>query len=167
MQRQFLLLVVVWLITSCGNTYYIVRHAEKATPSPGVTMMTANDPELSSLGQLRATTLAERLSNKGISRIFTTNTIRTKTTAAPLATLLKIEPEIYSAADEAFVEKLKSIKKHTLIVGHSNTIDDIVNKLTGEAQLSDLPDSAYSNIFIVKRKGNRFVLQRATFDALR
>ena len=167
MQRQFFLLVVVCLLTSCGNTYYIVRHAEKATPSPGLTMMTMDDPELSSLGQLRAKTLAERLRDKDISRIFTTNTIRTKATAAPLATLLKIEPEIYSAADKAFVEKLKSSNKNTLIVGHSNTIDDIVNELTGEAQLSDLPDSAYSNIFIVKRKGNRFVLERSTFDELK
>ena len=167
MQRLFFLLVVVYLLTSCGNTYYIVRHAEKAIPSHGRTMMTVHDPELSSPGQLRAETLAERLRDKGIARIFTTNTIRTKATAAPLATLLKIEPETYSAADEAFIEKLKSINKNTLIIGHSNTIDDIVNKLTGEVQLSDLPDSAYSNIFIVKRKGNRFVLRRSTFDELK
>src|SRR5687768_4707868 len=128
MQRQFLLLVVVCLITSCGNTYYIVRHAEKASPSEGPTMMTSNDPELSREGGLRAETLAARLKNKDISRIFTTNTIRTKTTAAPLANHLKIEPEIYSGVDEAFIDKLKSIKSNTLIVGHSNTVDDIVNK---------------------------------------
>ena len=167
MQRLFFILVVVCLITSCGNTYYIVRHAEKATPSPGLTMTTTNDPELSRSGELRANALAERLRDKEISRIFTTNTIRTKATAAPLATRLKIVPEIYSAPDEAFMEKLKSINKSTLIIGHSNTVYDIVNKLTGEAYLSDLPDSAYSNIFIVKRKGNRFVLQRSTFDELK
>jgi broad specificity phosphatase PhoE len=167
MQRLFLLLVVLCLVTSCGNVYYIVRHAEKATPSPGPTMMTTNDPPLSHEGELRAKALAELLKNKNIARIFTTNTIRTKATVAPVANYFKIEPELYSVAGEGFISKLKSINKNTLIVGHSNTVDDLVNMLTGEAHLSDLPDSAYSNIYIVIRKGNRFQLKQSSFEAFK
>ena len=105
MQRLFFLVVVLCLVSSCGNVYYIVRHAEKATPSPGLTMTTPGDPALSREGELRAKALAGLLKNKNIGRIFTTNTIRTKATAAPVAAYFNIQPELYSPAEEGFITK--------------------------------------------------------------
>jgi hypothetical protein len=50
-----------------------------------------------------------------------------------------------------------------LIVGHSNTVDDIVNKLTGQNLLQDLPNSQYGDLFIVKKKGNNYSFSKARF----
>jgi broad specificity phosphatase PhoE len=167
MQRLFIILVVSGFLTGCSNTYYIVRHAEKAAPSSGTTMITTNDPPLSRQGELRAKSLGELLKHKNISYIFSTNTIRTMSTAAPVAAAFNITPEHYASVDQHLINRLKGIKKNTLVVGHSNTVDDIVNMLTGETRLSDLPDSAYNNIYVVRRKGKRFVLKPADYDSFR
>ena len=43
-----------------------------------------------------------------------------------------------------------------LIVGHSNTVDDVVNKLCGEIKVpADLPDSEYDNLYLVIKKGKK------------
>jgi hypothetical protein len=47
-----------------------------------------------------------------------------------------------------------------LVVGHSNTVDDIVNGLTGRAEMTDLADNEYGNAFIVKRKGSSYTFER-------
>ena len=51
--RCFLLVLSV-VVFSCGNTYYIVRHAEKETGIDPGTMKTSGDPPLSMEGQERA-----------------------------------------------------------------------------------------------------------------
>jgi len=65
----------------------------------------------------------------------------------------------------SFIQKLKGIKKgNSLIVGHSNTVDDIVNKLCGETKIpGDLPDSEYDNLYIVTKKGKRMKFENKTY----
>jgi broad specificity phosphatase PhoE len=140
---------------SCKNTYYIIRHAEKEA-----TNSTTTDVPLSDAGKQRAVALKDLLINKNIRYIFSTNTIRTTSTAKPLSDASGIEIELYNPRDTVFTKQLKNIKKgNVLVVGHSNTVDDIVNGLTGSATLQDLNDSRYGDLFIVKRKQNRFVLE--------
>ena len=64
-----------------------------------------------------------------------------------------------------FISKLKNIsKKSVLIVGHSNTVDDIVNKLTGEKNVpGDLNDSVYDNLYIITRKKTKFEFSQKKF----
>jgi phosphohistidine phosphatase SixA len=63
-----------------------------------------------------------------------------------------IKVEIYRNTD-SLVNLLKSIKGNALIVGHSNTVDDIVNKLCGKTAIpADLKDFEYDNLFILKGK---------------
>jgi len=168
MPRIILYLVLIFF-SSCGSVkYYIVRHAEKETASAGTTMSTPNDPPLSAAGRVRAIELKEALRGKGIQYIFSTNTIRTISTAQPFNELRgATKIETYNTRDslDQFIQKLKEIKKgNSLIVGHSNTVDDIVNKLCGEIKIpGDLPDSEHDNLYIVTKKGNRMKFENKTY----
>jgi len=147
------LFFITLFLTSCSHTYYIVRHAEKAVPSPGTTMSTPDDPLLSDTGMKRADALREALKDKEVKNIFSTNTKRTRLTAEPLSAYAGVTIQTYGPRpDSPFINKLKVLKSNTLIVGHSNTVDEIVNGLTNANKLSDLADSEYDNLFVVRYK---------------
>ena len=157
------------ILCSCGSVkYYVVRHAEKETASAGTTMSTPNDPPLSAAGRVRAIELREALKAKNIRYIFSTNTIRTVSTAQPLNELRGATSiELYNTRDslDFLIQKLKEIQKgNSLIVGHSNTVDDIVNKLVGEKKIpADLPDSEYDNLYIITKKGKQYRFENKTY----
>jgi len=162
---RYFILVFSVVLFSCGNTYYIVRHAEKATGIDPATMKPATDPPLSFEGQERALKLKETLSGKNIKHIFSTNTTRTISTAKPLKELfLDLPIQIYSSKPDSmdvFIEKLKTIRKgDVLVVGHSNTVDDLANKLSGQTVVpGDLKDNEYDNLYVIRRKGKSFVFK--------
>ena len=167
MVRVILYLSVV-IFSSCSSVkYYVVRHAEKAIPSDGVVMNTPNDPPLSFAGKVRAIELGEFLKSEKIMNIYSTNTIRTISTARPLNDIRGTNIELYNTRDslDYFIEKLKAIKKgNSLIVGHSNTVDDIVNKLCGEIKVpKDLPDSEYDNLYLIIKKGKKMKFENKTY----
>ena len=168
---RYFILVFSVVLFSCGNTYYIVRHAEKASGIDPSTMKTSADPPLSIEGQERALKLKEMLSGKNIRHIFSTNTTRTISTAKPLKELFLDMPiQIYSSKPDsmdAFIQKLKAIRKeNVLVVGHSNTVDDIANKLSGQTVVpGDLKDNEYDNLFVIKRKGKSFVFKGEKYGA--
>lgn len=158
------------LLTSCSHTYYVVRHAEKAVPSPGTTMSTPNDPALSEAGEQRAQALKEALKDKKIEYIYSTNTIRTRSTAEPLRNYRALSTQTYGPMpDSTFITLLKTLKNNTLVVGHSNTVDNIVNGLTNAATVpADLQDSEYDNLFVITYKrflGTKIKYQRLKYGA--
>jgi len=161
--KLFPLLVCSFLLASCTQTFYVVRHAEKAAAPVGNMMGT--DVPLTEAGIQRAEKLKELLKNKKIGLIYSTNTIRTKSTAQPTADHFAIPISIYGPRpDSAFIHLLLSQKKNTLVVGHSNTVDDIVNMLCGEKKIpGDLNDPDYDNLFIIKKKGNKFIFRNDKF----
>jgi phosphohistidine phosphatase SixA len=154
MRSILLIAAAIFFLTACSHTYYVVRHAEKAVPSPGTTMSTSNNPPLSPDGEQRAQALKEVLKDQKIEYIFSTNTTRTLTTAEPLRNFRALATQQYGPfPDSAFIQKLKGLKKNVLIVGHSNTVDDVVNGLTGTKSVAgDLSDSEYDNLFVVTYK---------------
>ena len=169
MPKIFIFLFILLSLSACSPVkYYIVRHAEKESASTGTVMNTPNDPPLSAAGRVRSIELREILKSKDIQYIFSTNTTRTIATAQPLEELqggTKIE--IYNTKDslDFFIERLRKIQKgNSLIVGHSNTVDDIVNKLCGEIKIhNDLSDSEYDNLYIVTKKGQRYRFENRTY----
>lgn len=165
MKSFITVLLASFLLTACSHTYYVVRHAEKANPSPGTTMASPNNPPLSAAGEQRAQALKEALKDSKIEYIYSTNTTRTMSTAEPLRNLRSLTTQNYGPMpDSAFYQKLKGLKKNVLIVGHSNTVDDIVNGLTGAKTIpGDLQDSEYSNLFIVTYKGKNVKFERRTY----
>ena len=157
------LLLLTILLTGCSQKYYIVRHAEKAQESSGTTMQTPGNPPLSEAGQQRAKDLAQTLKGKKIAAIYSTNTIRTRQTATPTAEQYKLTIQTYGRVDSSLLQQLLALKTNTLIVGHSNTVDELVNGLTGSQQLKDLPDATYDNLFIITRKGKRLTLVQSRY----
>lgn len=161
----FLLLVTV----SCSNTIYVVRHAEKASGIDMATMKPSTDPPLTPDGEERALKLKEILGSKNIKYIFSTNTVRTISTARPLKEIFLGMPiQLYSSKPDSlpsFLDKIKSIRKgDVLIVGHSNTVDDIVNGICGAVKIpGDLKDTEYDNLFILKRKGTNYIFKREQY----
>jgi broad specificity phosphatase PhoE len=142
---------------------YIVRHAEKITTSDSIGKMAANDPPLSEAGKVRALVLKNELADKHIGHIYSTNTIRTRSTAEPLSEAIKINIELYNSID-SLISAIKSAKGNVLVVGHSNTVDDIVNKLCGQVKIaSDLKDGEYDNLFVVKIRGQKIIFDQRKY----
>lgn len=114
-----------------SGTAYLVRHAEKITSDHQMIVDDPKDPPLLPIGQVRAEALADRLADAEISAIWSTDTIRTRSTAAPLAERLGLTVQIYDASDlNAFADVLKaSPNANVLVVGHSNTTPDLAAAL--------------------------------------
>lgn len=154
------LLFTVFIFTSCSTTYYVVRHAEKEV----TTNMMTSDVPLSAAGKERAEALKSNLQSKKIRHIYSTNYIRTKGTAQSLSDAIGIPIQTYDPRDTAFVNKIKNLGKgNVLIVGHSNTVDDIINRFTGKPTLQDLPDTQYGDIFIIRKKGDKYTYSKERF----
>ncbi|RYY55320.1 MAG: histidine phosphatase family protein [Chitinophagaceae bacterium] len=162
MKPLLFLLLATSLLACTPARYYVVRHAEKAPPAQG---SDARDPQLSEAGKQRAETLAGLLSRKKIRQVFVTNTIRASSTAAPAAQQHGLEPQVYpGAADSLFIGKLRSLKGTTLVVGHSNTVDDIVNRLAGEEKVKgDLPESSFDRLFIITRRRGHYTFKELQY----
>jgi broad specificity phosphatase PhoE len=148
--------LLLFMSTSAAaqQTIFVVRHAERAdTPAAGAPAMIApaTDPPLSAAGRERAVRLASMLRGADIKHIFVTEFRRTQETAAPLAEQLKLTPVVSASNDPGpLVEQVRQLKGNALIVGHSNTIPDLLTRL-GIKDLVAIPDAEFDNLFIVVR----------------
>jgi broad specificity phosphatase PhoE len=121
---------------------FIVRHAEKASAG-------GKDPELSVEGQKRADALANILKDSQITAVFVTEFKRTQDTAAPTARAAHIIPTVIPANDiGVLAEKLRALDGNALVVGHGNTIPDLLKAL-GIATPVSIPENDYAEIFAV------------------
>jgi broad specificity phosphatase PhoE len=130
-----LLLLLLPAPASALDALYLVRHAEKVDDWPAAPELDAFRP-LSSAGVTRAEALAARLRSEGIAAAYTSRTTRCIATAEPLAKAAKIpilaEDASTHPAEMAFLAGLR--QKHAgdraaLIVGHSNTIPELLLRL--------------------------------------
>lgn len=147
-------LLIVFTCTSCVHTYYLSRHAEKNEAATGGT--TTQATPLSQDGENRANALRDVLSGTKIAYMFSTNTVRTRSTGRPTAIAQNADTLLYNAAPgsdsmQKFIARLQRIKKNVLIIGHSNTVDDIANALSGKQSVpGDLADNQFDNLFVIK-----------------
>lgn len=138
---------------AADQVIFVVRHAERADggAAPPTAGMMANDPPLSAAGQDRARRLAALLASAEIKHIFTTEYRRTRQTAAPLAEKSGVEPVLSSSRDaNALLEQLHKVAGNVLVVGHSNTVPDLLKRL-GVTTAVSIGDAEYDNLFIVVR----------------
>ena len=145
MKRFALILLIPLLLAAAANAapvIFIVRHAEKASSG-------GNDPTLSPQGKKRAEALANILKDSQITAVFATEFKRTQKTAAPTAKAAHVSPTVISGNDiGVLVEKLRALNGNALVVGHSDTIPDLVRAL-GIATPVSIPEDDYAEIFVV------------------
>jgi broad specificity phosphatase PhoE len=133
------------------STIFVVRHAEKAE-TPG------ENPELSEVGRTRAEALAKLLKDANITAIYASEFKRTQETAAPLAKALGITVVNVPAKDTAaLAAKLRTTNGNILVVGHGNTIPDLLEALGISAPI-DIGENDYDELFVVVLDGTpRFI----------
>ncbi len=143
---------LAWFFESQATTTVIfVRHAEKAVEP-------ADDPGLSEAGKRRAAELARQLVDadvvpmKGVDAVFSTPYRRTEETAKPVADALGLTINAYDAADtELFIEELvREYKgKIILVVGHSNTVPEMIGNMGASKKVPPIAENEYDNIYLV------------------
>ncbi len=136
-----LLLSVLVATATAQPKIFIVRHAERADAS--------TDADLSEAGRARAEALAKMLKDKNITAIYATEFKRTQQTAAPLAKALGIAVTIRPAKATDFGFKLRTLHGNTLVVGHSNTIPDLIKEL-GVSESINIGENDYDNLFEIE-----------------
>jgi phosphohistidine phosphatase SixA len=128
---------------------FIVRHAERADAANGSPATMASDPDLSDAGRQRAESLGTALKDAAITAIFVTEYKRTQETAAPLAKVTGVSVTIVPAKETGtLIAKLRSSTGNSLIIGHSNTLPEIIQAL-GVSTPITIADSEYDNLFVV------------------
>ena len=145
MMRAFLALLLLALLSfraTAQPTIFIIRHAEKADSG-------GNDPDLSEIGRNRAELLARMLKDANITAIYTTEFKRTQATAAPIARALGVPATIVPAtATPSLAEKFKAISGNILVVGHGNTIPNLIKAL-GLTETINFSENYYDNLLVI------------------
>lgn len=146
--------------SSFNAIYYLIRHAEKVRTDPK-----NEDPKLNEDGMARAKTWEAYFKPIQIDEIYTTDFLRTKQTVSNIAKQKKMSPQIYNQntiySDE-FLRKTNG--KSVLIVGHSNTIPFLVNKLINEEKYIDMDDGDNSTLFKVTIDGEEKKVETITVE---
>jgi phosphohistidine phosphatase SixA len=138
-----------------ATTVFLVRHAEKAAAP-------AQDPPLIEAGYTRSQQLARILGKAGIKAIYTSQFLRTKQTAEPLAKQsgvaittipIRMDPsnprEVSQQSIRELAEKVYEAKgESVLIVGHSNTVPEVIRMLGGD-MVPTIDEKEFDDIFIV------------------
>ena len=125
-------------------SWYVMRHLQKAE---------GQDPGLSEEGARNAYRLANRFADERPDIIFVSTTRRARETAAPLAVRYGLKLEEYDPRDTpGLVARVKAVEGTVLVVGHSNTVPEIVAQLGG-ARPADLAETDFGDIFRVRRDG--------------
>jgi 2,3-bisphosphoglycerate-dependent phosphoglycerate mutase len=129
-------------------TVILLRHAEKDI-SEGAD--TAN-PELSAAGNLRAEKLVGIVNKYQPDVIYSTDYIRTRATARPLARKRNAMTLIYNPRTlNEMAELIMSGKfKRIVVVGHNTTTPALANLLLKQEKYKPLAESEYDKIWIVK-----------------
>ena len=121
------------------SAIYLVRHGEKAAAG--------QDPELTPRGLERARQVAAILHRAGITAIFSTPTARTQQTAAPLAQRTGLTVQPYDPrAPLALVEKVRGLSGAVAVIGHSNTLPELV-RLFGGTPGADIADDEFDRLY--------------------
>ncbi len=151
MKNYFLFLILIVQLSFAQQkttTIYFIRHAEKVDSS--------KNPDLSTSGLKRAAHWNEIFSETPFDAIYSTDFTRTKQTATPTSINQKIDITIYDAKNIDFQKfKTDNLGKTVLVVGHSNSIPEFVNKLINQNVYPTVEETTFGNLYIVTLNGDK------------
>jgi phosphohistidine phosphatase SixA len=136
--------------SATSTTIVLVRHAEKELGA-------ISDAPLSPEGEQRADRLANMFGDTDkfgrLQRIYVTNTRRTQQTALRLSQRLGITSEVVDAKTDS-AELAKRVLDENrggraLIVGHSNTVPELVKALSGTKAVPPIGEEEYDTMYVV------------------
>ncbi len=184
------IIIVIWYwcpIFTSSTTVFVVRHAEKAS---------GQNPSLTQPGINRAQTLGSLLRSANLAAVYSTEFCRTAQTAQPSAQSNSVGIKVYTVSSSVanFQSCVPSIVvqtsvtnaqtdhvskitadifsnhqgKNVLVVGHSNTVPEIVEALgapslcptffpldeSNECHIPSGENSQFDNLFVVTVLGN-------------
>jgi phosphohistidine phosphatase SixA len=135
--------------TANSTTVIVIRHAEKQT-------VNAADPALSAAGEARAALLARMFGDtKGAGRldaIYVSATLRSRSTAAPLAARLGIAPVVAAADDPQGLARRvlrENSGRRVMVIGHINTVPEIVAALAGRSDIPSIDEQDFATMYVV------------------
>lgn len=124
----------------------LLRHAEKEN--------VGTDPNLNNNGVLRAVELKRLLSNVIIGNIYSTPFNRTRQTVRPLAVSKEVAITEYDPSLNAqqFINNVlvQNRGKIVVIVGHSNTIPEMIKVLSNNVVRVSISESEFDNLYIAR-----------------
>ncbi len=157
---------LVWVWATAGSTtVVVVRHAEKAVDGGTDNGMRGGadegthggtDPPLAPAGVARAALLSRMFGDAPgparIDAIYVSPALRNRMTAAPLAARLGLTPIVSEDSDARSLAR-RVLREHSgarvLVVGHSDTVPEIVEALSGVRDLPPIGDDDYGTMYIV------------------
>jgi broad specificity phosphatase PhoE len=141
-----LLILTLFGATLCAQpvTVILVRHAEKAARP-------ADDPPLTGAGKARAKELARVLRDIRPAAVYVTQFRRTQDTARPLATAAGVTPAVVPDAGDLAARLSKHAGKTAVVVGHSNTVPEVIRKLGGPAVTID--EKEFDHLYVLTVHG--------------
>jgi phosphohistidine phosphatase SixA len=127
-----------------------VRHAEKAKDDP-------KDPLLTPEGTARAERLGRILAEAGLDSVYASPYRRTRLTAEPVQRRGNT-PQIVTYLPDKQAEWFPTVLEHSrgkklLVVGHQNTIPQLLNQLDGSLRFDNIPDLDYGRFYVVATQG--------------
>lgn len=121
-----------------GPSYYVMRHLQKAE---------GEDPPLSEAGRANARRLIGFFKADPPRVVYASTTRRAYETAEPVAKKLRIRIRRYDPGNtNGLVARVLAERGPVLVVGHSNTVPEIVEKLGGERP-TPLTEADYGDVW--------------------
>ena len=128
----------------------LLRHAEKQAGA-------IDDAPLTPQGEQRAARLAQMFGDADrfgrVQRIYVTDTRRTQQTAAGLAQRLDLEPVVVEAKSSISDLAHRVLRENrggvALVVGHSNTVPELVAELADTDRVPPIGDEEFDTLYVV------------------
>lgn len=119
---------------------YLIRHAEKE--NSGI------NPNLSAAGLQRANNWAVILQDVTFEAFYSTNYNRTLQTIQPIATSNQKPVTLYDPANFSLEDVVADHNgTNVFIVGHSNTIPELINEYLGAEIYPDMAETEFGNLY--------------------
>jgi phosphohistidine phosphatase SixA len=145
-----LVAAVVYWNSATTTTIVVIRHAEKQ-------IGTIDDAPLSPQGEQRATRLAQMFGDSEsfgrVKQIYVTDTRRAQQTAAGLAQRLGLKPVVVEGKDSASDIASRVMRENrgglAIVIGHSNTVPQIVKELSDAHEVPAIGDEEFDTMYVV------------------